>query len=315
MRIIVGRAQRKSTSLASRRYPIMLCSNHSAHSHSSALWPCKQETVPPCKAREILHSHFLFNQCGESLSAQLIMVTTHLKHAPACSRPEVLYLIGLRGEESVLDQLRVSKRDVDIYEKVSHGILEKGHNRDAQQCCMKIKVLRQAYHKIREANSCSGSSLKTCCFYEELHAILGRDPTIVPPCSIDTLGESEARMNGDESVDEEEDDEEENRGQVSGVSLLPESKELVATQEQPTQRQETVTDRDAGEGTYVDNVAFNTPPSHTPAKCLSQRRWKKKLWNDMFNELMNASAAKPSSAFQEERTGLHVSKGTIKGVH
>ncbi|XP_067415905.1 uncharacterized protein [Emydura macquarii macquarii] len=122
----------------------------------------------------------------------------------------------------------------------------------------------------------------------ELHAILGGDPTTMPPCSIDTSGESEARMNEDKSVDEEEEEKkDENR-----VSLLPESQALFATQEQPIQTQETVTDWDAGEGTSVDNMAFNTPPSHTPAERLSQiRRRKKKTWDDMINEVMNTSAA------------------------
>ncbi|XP_067421469.1 uncharacterized protein [Emydura macquarii macquarii] len=82
-------------------------------------------------------------------------------------------------------------------------MLEKGHNRDAQQYHIKIKELRQAYQKTREANSQSGSSPKTCHFFEELHALLSGDPTIVPPHSIDTSKEYLSRTNEEDSVDEE----------------------------------------------------------------------------------------------------------------
>ncbi|XP_067405974.1 zinc finger and SCAN domain-containing protein 29-like [Emydura macquarii macquarii] len=153
-------------------------------------------------------------------------------------------------------------------------MLEKGHNRDTQQCRVKIKELRQAYQKTRETHSHSGSSPKTCRFYEELHAVLSRDLATMPPRSIDTSGESKSRMNEDESVYEEED--EENREQTRVVSLLPENQELFSIQEQPTHTQETVTDRDAGEGT---------------SECLLQIRKQKtkQTRDDMFNELMNAS--------------------------
>ncbi|EMP34242.1 hypothetical protein UY3_08595 [Chelonia mydas] len=49
---------------------------------------------------------------------------------------------------------------------------ERGHNRDPKQCCVKLKELRQAYQKTREANGHSRSEPKTCRFYDELHAIL-----------------------------------------------------------------------------------------------------------------------------------------------
>ncbi|XP_050794219.1 uncharacterized protein LOC127043956 [Gopherus flavomarginatus] len=48
---------------------------------------------------------------------------------------------------------------------------QRGHNRDTQQCHVKIKEQRQAYHKTREANGRSGAEPQTCHFYAELHAI------------------------------------------------------------------------------------------------------------------------------------------------
>ncbi|XP_067422294.1 zinc finger and SCAN domain-containing protein 29-like [Emydura macquarii macquarii] len=166
------------------------------------------------------------------------MATAKLKRAPAWSRPEVLDLIGLWGEESVLAQLRASKRNLDIYGKISQGMLEKGHNRDAQQCRVKIKELHQSYQKVSEANSRSGSSPQKCRFYEELHAILGGDPTTVPPRSIDTSARSQSTDNDEDSVDKEEEEAEESRVQESGVSILPESQDLFLTPEQSSSTQD-----------------------------------------------------------------------------
>ncbi|XP_067411222.1 zinc finger and SCAN domain-containing protein 29-like [Emydura macquarii macquarii] len=172
------------------------------------------------------------------------MSTAKPKHAPAWSRPEVLDLIGLWGEESVLAQLRASKRNLDIYWKISQGMLEKGHQRDAQQCRMKIKELHQSYQKAREANSRSGSSPKTCGFYDEVHAILGGDPTMMPPCSIDTSTSSQSMNNVEDSVDKEA---VESRVQESGVSVLPQSQDLFLTPKQSTSTQDST--NDPGEGT------------------------------------------------------------------
>ncbi|EMP31167.1 hypothetical protein UY3_11677 [Chelonia mydas] len=54
------------------------------------------------------------------------------------------------------------------------------------QCRAKIKELRQADHKAREANRRSGAASKTCRFYKELDAILGGDPTSIAKSLVDT---------------------------------------------------------------------------------------------------------------------------------
>uniref|UniRef100_A0A8C3IZ76 SCAN box domain-containing protein n=1 Tax=Chrysemys picta bellii TaxID=8478 RepID=A0A8C3IZ76_CHRPI len=82
-------------------------------------------------------------------------------------------LLAIGGDESVLAELRSSKRNGKVLEKVSKAMKDRGHNRDTQQCRVKIKELQQAYHKAREANGRSGAEPQPCRFYEELHAILG----------------------------------------------------------------------------------------------------------------------------------------------
>uniref|UniRef100_A0A8C3HZ53 KRAB domain-containing protein n=1 Tax=Chrysemys picta bellii TaxID=8478 RepID=A0A8C3HZ53_CHRPI len=62
----------------------------------------------------------------------------------------------------------------------------RGHNRDSDQCRVKVKELRQAYQKTKEANCRSGSEPQTCRFYAELHAILGGAATTTPPVTVDS---------------------------------------------------------------------------------------------------------------------------------
>ncbi|XP_074809882.1 uncharacterized protein LOC141987949 [Natator depressus] len=90
------------------------------------------------------------------------------------------------------------------------GMKDRGHNRDPNQCCVKLKELRQAYQKTREANGGSGSEPQTCRFYDELHAILGGSATTTPAVLFDSFngdgGNTEAGF-GDEEDDGDDDDE------------------------------------------------------------------------------------------------------------
>nr|XP_048699396.1 zinc finger and SCAN domain-containing protein 32-like [Caretta caretta] len=87
---------------------------------------------------------------------------------------------------------------------------DRGHNRDPKQCHVKLKELRQAYQKTREANGRSGSEPQTCRFYDELHAILGGSATTTPAVLFDSFngdgGNTEAGF-GDEEDDDDDDDE------------------------------------------------------------------------------------------------------------
>ncbi|XP_067405790.1 uncharacterized protein [Emydura macquarii macquarii] len=168
-------------------------------------------------------------------------------------------------------------------------MLEKGHQRDAQQCQVKIKELRQSYQKTREANSHSGSSSKTFRFYEELHAILGGDCTTVPPHSIDTSTSSQSMINEGDSVDEEEEEEAvESRVQESVLSILPESQNIFLTPEQSSITQDSTNDPLEG----ISDTWAVDPPLKSAVDRLSQiRKRKEKSRDDMFAELMNTSAA------------------------
>uniref|UniRef100_A0A674J9C9 Myb/SANT-like DNA-binding domain-containing protein n=1 Tax=Terrapene triunguis TaxID=2587831 RepID=A0A674J9C9_9SAUR len=115
----------------------------------------------------------------QSSPAEMAVQSQNRKRAPAWTDREVLDLIAVWGDESVLSELRSKRRNAKIYEKISKAMAERGYSRDATQCCVKIKELRQGYQKTKEANGRSGSQPHTSRFYQAL--FLGRAILLGPP--------------------------------------------------------------------------------------------------------------------------------------
>ncbi|EMP34342.1 hypothetical protein UY3_08511 [Chelonia mydas] len=177
------------------------------------------------------------------------MESQNHKRAPAWTEREVLDLIAVWGDESVLSELRSKRRNAKIFEKISKGMKDRGYNRDPQQCCMKLKELRQAYQKTQEANARSGSESQTCGFYDEMHAILGSAPTTTPHLYVDSC--KGVSRNRDEDFGDKDDEEEgevkDSAYQASGEKVLPNSQELFITLE-PIPSQSGLLDLEGGEG-------------------------------------------------------------------
>ncbi|EMP25680.1 hypothetical protein UY3_17269 [Chelonia mydas] len=181
----------------------------------------------------------------QSLSAEVTMESQNRKRAPAWTKQEVLDLITVWEDESMLSELRSKRRNAKIFEKISKGMMDRGYNRVLQQCCMKLKELRHAYQKTKESNSRSGSEPQTCHFYDELHAILGGAPTTTPPLYMDFC--QGVSHNRDEDFGDEEEGEVSTQ-QASGETVVPDSQELFLTQ-QTVPSQPRIPDLEGGEGT------------------------------------------------------------------
>ncbi|XP_073191127.1 uncharacterized protein [Lepidochelys kempii] len=147
-------------------------------------------------------------------------------------------------------------------------------------CCCHQETTPAAFHCLKCYSD--EHNTETCCFYEELHAILGGDPTTTPKPSGDTSQEPLATLSNNEEKDIGE--EEENVRQASGGSILPDSQELFLTLEPTPSQDQLEAERDAGEGTSAETLSIGT--FSTPGQI---RRWKKKTLEDMFNELMHSS--------------------------
>ncbi|XP_074980865.1 zinc finger and SCAN domain-containing protein 32-like [Caretta caretta] len=194
------------------------------------------------------------------------MESQNCKRAPAWTERETLDLIAVWGEESVQAELCSKRRNADIVAKISKGMMDKGYNRDTQQCRMKVKELRQAYQKTKDANGGSAPEPHTCRFYDELHAILRSTPTTTP-LLVDTCKGGVSLNRDEDFVNDEEEEVEDSTQQASGESLLPCSQKRFSTLE-PIPSQGGLPDHEAGEGTSVANVStlFLSSPSQRLAQ-------------------------------------------------
>ncbi|KAM7134475.1 uncharacterized protein RBU57_017511 [Macrochelys suwanniensis] len=229
----------------------------------------------------------------QSSTAVVSMPSQNRKRAPAWSDREVLDLIAVWGDESILAELRSKRRNAKIYEKISQAMTERGYSRDATQCRVKIKELRQAYQKTKESKGRSGSQPHTCRFYEALHAMLGGAATTTPPVSVDSDDGVHSTATSEEvfADGEEEEGGEEDEALESGVTRdFPDSQELFPTlTELPYEHsQGSIPDQESGEGSSAASVSRPThaSPSHG---LLQIRRRKKRTRDDMFSELMMLS--------------------------
>ncbi|EMP39854.1 Zinc finger and SCAN domain-containing protein 20 [Chelonia mydas] len=157
------------------------------------------------KAPGTFESHFLFGQATSS--AQVTMQSQNRKRAPAWTKWEVLDLISVWGEESMLSELCSKRRNAKTFQKISEAMRDRGYSRDATQCRVKLKELRQLYQKTKESNRCSRTEPQTCHFYAELHAILVGATTTTPPLSMDS-GDGVLSTMPEDFVDGEDEEEE-----------------------------------------------------------------------------------------------------------
>ncbi|XP_074818769.1 zinc finger and SCAN domain-containing protein 29-like [Natator depressus] len=210
------------------------------------------------------------------------MQSQNRKRAPAWTEREVLDLIAVWGEESVLSELHSKRRNAKTFQKISEAMRDRGYIRYATQCRMKLKELRQAYQKTKESNGHSGTEPQTCRFYTELHAILGGAVTTTPPLSVDSDDGVVSAMPEDFADGEDEEEEEDELEESTQHTVLPDSQDLFITlTEIPSQPNE------AGEGTSAAANVSSLPP---PSQRLSQIRWQKKRTRDeMFSEFMQSS--------------------------
>ncbi|XP_065415087.1 zinc finger and SCAN domain-containing protein 20-like [Chrysemys picta bellii] len=165
--------------------------------------------------------------------------------------------------------------------------MERGHDQNALQCRIKVKELRSAYRKARDANGCSCTPPATCRFYKELDAILGVNPTSTPSITMDTS----------EPVGGEEEEEEENGSDGGGPdgdtpeSLEPCSQELFSSQEEGSQSQRLVFGGGQTEEQVPAASTLSPQPSLlSPAQRLQRLRKRlRKSKEDMLQEVMRQS--------------------------
>ncbi|KAM9143851.1 uncharacterized protein ACDP82_007571 [Pangshura tecta] len=147
---------------------------------------------------------------------------------------------------------------------------DRGYRRDATQCRVKIKDLRQGYQKIKAANGRSGAQPQTCRFYEALHAILGGSATTAPPVSVDSddgiLSTASSSAMFADREDEEGDEEEEAVDSAYNADFSDGQDLFITLTEIPYQPSPAVTpDPESGEGSVAATVSRPVPASPSEA--------------------------------------------------
>ncbi|XP_065453550.1 uncharacterized protein LOC135983877 [Chrysemys picta bellii] len=167
-------------------------------------------------------------------------------------------------------------------------MMERSHDRDALQCRIKVKELRSAYRKARDANGHSGAPPTTCRFYKELDAILGVNPTSTPNTTMDT---SEPVGGGEEEEEEENGSEGGGPDGDTPESLEPCSQELFSSQEEGSQSQRPVLGGGQTEEQVPTASTLRPQPSLlSPAQRLQRlRKRPRKSKEDMLQEVMRQS--------------------------
>ncbi|XP_065453507.1 uncharacterized protein LOC135983863 [Chrysemys picta bellii] len=155
-------------------------------------------------------------------------------------------------------------------------MMERGHDQDALHCRVKVKELRNAYHKACKANSC---------FYKELDAIHGGDPTSTPKTIMDTSEPRSTRQEEEESVSEGAEEEGDSPAALDACSQA-----RFSSQEEGSQSQWMV----FGEGQTPEELPDATLRSQLSLLSMAERlqrirKCTRKSKEDMLHEMMQQS--------------------------
>ena len=100
---------------------------------------------------------------------------------------EVFQLISCWAEEDDQEQLEGCKCNKHIYERLSRNLAEHNSEKTGEQCCTKVKKLRQEYKKIKDKRNLTSCGRTEWKFFSKLDEILGALPVTRPPVLLETL--------------------------------------------------------------------------------------------------------------------------------
>ncbi|EMP36662.1 hypothetical protein UY3_06154 [Chelonia mydas] len=159
---------------------------------------------------------------------------------------------------------------------------ERGHDQETLQCRIKLKELQNAYHKVQEANHCSGTAPTSCQFYKELDKILGGDPTSATKTTVDTSLAHEPVESGPSQEEEILDKDREGEPEAEDDSEVRDAccPEFFSTPEEASQSQ-------------LSELGEVQTGEEAPAERLRRiRKWPRRTKEDFLRDVMMHSMAK-----------------------
>ncbi|XP_067321101.1 uncharacterized protein [Anolis sagrei] len=100
---------------------------------------------------------------------------------------EIRALLDIWGQQKFQDALQGVHRNIEVFEEIAAEMRARGHDRNAEECRTKAKMMRLKFKEVFDHNQISGNTPKTCSFYKELEAILRRDASTEPARSSQSL--------------------------------------------------------------------------------------------------------------------------------
>ena len=104
---------------------------------------------------------------------------------------ETMKLIELWGDGAIQAMLEGSRRNKDIFVRISRSMVENGYEKTGDQCSSKIKKLRLAYKKNKDKKGKTGTENIDWKYYEAMDSVLGYKPATQPPVIVDSSAETE----------------------------------------------------------------------------------------------------------------------------
>ena len=99
---------------------------------------------------------------------------------------EILKLIEIWGDEAIQAMLEGSRRNKDVFVKISKEMKAAGYSKTAEQCQGKIKKLKHEYKKIKDKHGKTGEGRKNWKFLEPMDSVLGHKPATRPPIVVES---------------------------------------------------------------------------------------------------------------------------------
>lgn len=127
-----------------------------------------------------------------SIHILLYCKSTIAKRGETWSDEEVLALISIWGDETILKMPATCHKNADIYGEMSAKLETLGFKRDLKQCRTKVKHLKTTYKKYKDALARSRAArVKEPKFFEQLDIFFGDQPEAIGiDGAIDTLSSS-----------------------------------------------------------------------------------------------------------------------------
>ena len=129
----------------------------------------------------------LLCMCKLSLFHRYTVITTgfctDMARGSTWSGEEVADFVEVWGNQAVMRHFNGNTKNTKAYELIAAMMVEKGYDRSVAQIRIKIKTLRAACYKAKDALSRSGADADAaagCPHFEELDSFLGAKPLARP---------------------------------------------------------------------------------------------------------------------------------------